>query len=99
MIADVKEHPTLRSDSKQDERLYMTALPWVSFTSFSHPMQLHPADSVPRFAWGKFFEDGNLLKLPLSVQGHHALMDGLHMGRYYEKVQEYFLHPEFVLGN
>jgi chloramphenicol O-acetyltransferase type A len=98
MIADVKEHPTLSSDPMQDDRLYMTALPWVSFTSFTHPMQLHPADSVPRFAWGKLFKEGESIKIPLSVQGHHALMDGLHMGRYYEIVQEYFNQPEVVLG-
>ena len=98
MIADVKEHPTLRSNPEQDDRLYMTALPWVSFTSFTHPMKLHPADSIPRFAWGKFFKEGDKLKMPLSVQGHHALMDGLHMGRYYDKVQEYFQEPETILG-
>ena len=98
MIAYVKEHPTLESNVGQDDRLYMTALPWVSFTSFMHPMQLHPADSIPRFAWGKFFKEGKSLKMPLSIQGHHALMDGLHMGRCYERVQEYFQHPETVLG-
>jgi chloramphenicol O-acetyltransferase type A len=76
----------------------MTAIPWVSFTSFSHPMTLHPADSIPRFAWGKFFEDTGLLKMPLSVQGHHALMDGIHMGKFYAEVQDYLHHPEFVLG-
>lgn len=97
-IAYVKKHSTLRNDPGQDNLLYMTALPWVSFTSFTHPMQLHPADSVPRFAWGKFFEEGKYLKMPLSVQGHHALMDGIHMGRFYEKVQEYLHQPESVLG-
>ncbi len=99
MIADVKKHPTLKSNPEQVDRLYMTALPWVSFTSFTHPMQLHPADSIPRFAWGKLFKEGESLKMPLSVQGHHALMDGIHMARYYEIVQEYFQHPETMLGN
>ena len=96
-IAYVKEHPTLKNEPGQDNLLYITALPWVSFTSFAHPMQLHPADSVPRFAWGKLFTEGMLLKMPLSVQGHHALMDGIHMGRFYEKAQEYFHKPETVL--
>jgi len=59
---------------------------------------MDPVDSVPRFAWGKYFEEGQFLKMPLSVQGHHALMDGLHMGRYYAEVQEYLHEPEFVLG-
>jgi len=76
----------------------MTAIPWVSFTSVMHPMHLQPADSVPRFAWGKFFEDGKYLKMPLGVQGHHALMDGIHMGRFYAEVQDHLHHPGLVLG-
>jgi len=97
-IAYVKEHPTLEGESGQDDVLYMTAIPWVSFTSFMHPLDLDPADSVPRFAWGKFFEEGKFLKMPLSVQAHHALMDGIHMGRFYAKVQEYLDYPGSILG-
>jgi len=97
-IAYVQEHPTLEFDPGKDDMLYTTAIPWVSFTSFMHPMHLQPADSVPRFAWGKFFEDGEFLKMPLNVQAHHALMDGIHMGRFYEKVQDYLNNPGFVLG-
>ncbi len=98
MIAYVKEHPTLKNESGQDDLLFMTALPWVSFTSFMHPMQLHPADSVPRFAWGKLFEEGESLKMPLSVQGHHALMDGIHMAKFYAEVEDSLHHPDSVLG-
>ena len=97
-IAYVKEHPTLKDEPGQDDLLFMTALPWVSFTSFMHPMNLQPADSVPRFAWGKLFEEGEFLKMPLSVQGHHALMDGIHMARFYAEVQDYLHHPGLVLG-
>jgi chloramphenicol O-acetyltransferase type A len=97
-IAHVKEHPTLEDEPGQDNLLFMTAIPWVSFTSFMHPTHLHPADSVPRFAWGKFFEEGKFVKMPLSVQAHHALMDGVHMGRFYAKVQDYLQQPGVVLG-
>ena len=96
-IAYVQEHPTLADEPGQDDLLFMTAIPWVSFTSFMHPMNLQPADSVPRFAWGKFFEDGKILKMPLSVQVHHALMDGIHVGKFYNAVQDYLDHPELVL--
>jgi chloramphenicol O-acetyltransferase type A len=99
VIAYTKEHPTLEDQPGRDDLLFMTAIPWVSFTSFSHPIHLNPADSVPRFAWGKMFEDGRYLKLPLSVQGHHAVMDGIHMGRFYEKVRDYLNQPEAVLGS
>jgi len=97
-ISQVQGHPRLLGeDQGRDDLLFMTAIPWVSFTSFMHPLRL-PVDSVPRFAWGKIFEDGNILKMPLSVQAHHALMDGLHMGRYFEKIQGYFEEPETVLA-
>ena len=97
-IAYVQEHPTVKDEPGQDDLLYLTAIPWVSFTSFMHPLDLSPVDSVPRFAWGKFFEDGEFLKMPLNVQAHHALMDGIHMGRFYKKVQDYLRHPGSVLG-
>ena len=97
-ISYVKAHPDLEGNPEEDDVLYMSPIPWVSFTSFSHPMQFHPADSVPRFAWGKYFQESNTWKMPLSVQGHHAVMDGIHMGRYYEMVQDYLRHPEVVLG-
>ena len=97
-ISYIKAHPDLESNSEKDDVLYMSPSPWVSFTSFAHPMPLHPADSIPRFAWGKFFQESDTLKMPLSVQGHHAVMDGIHMGRYYETVQDYLYHPEVVLS-
>ena len=97
-IADVKTRPDLEGNPERDDVLYMSPIPWVSFTSFSHPMQLHPTDSIPRFAWGKYFQESDTLKMPLSVQGHHAVMDGIHMGRFYETVHDYLHHPEVVLG-
>jgi len=95
-IAAVKAQPTLEDEPGQDNLLFMTAIPWVSFTSFRHPMPLQPTDSIPRFAWGKFFEEGGRLKMPLAVQAHHALMDGLHVGKYYTVVQELLDRPDFV---
>ncbi len=97
-LAAVKMNPTLKDPVGRDDLLYMTAIPWVSFTSFTHPMRLHPTDSIPRFAWGKYFTDGERLKMPLSVQGHHALMDGIHLGKFYQEIEGYLSDPETVLG-
>jgi chloramphenicol O-acetyltransferase type A len=98
LIAAVKNDPTLKDPPGRDDLLYMTALPWVSFTSFTHPMRLHPSDSIPRFAWGKYFEEAGLVKMPLSVQGHHNLMDGIHMGKFYGYLQDYLNQPQMALG-
>jgi len=97
-IAASRQQPTLDARPARDDVLYTTSIPWVSFTSFAHPTHLHPADSIPRLAWGKRFDDGGRARMPLSVQGHHAMMDGFHMGQYFERVQAYLSEPEAVLG-
>lgn len=97
-ILHVQNHPTLEDEPGQDDLLFMTSMPWISFTSVMHPLHFNPPDSVPRIAWGKFFEDGGTLKMPLSVQGHHALMDGIHMGRFYTEVQGCLSQPDFILA-
>jgi chloramphenicol O-acetyltransferase type A len=96
-IAFVKEHPWVHK-VPQDDVLYNTAILWVSFTSFLHPVQLQRADSIPRFAWGKFFQEGERLKMPLDVQGHHVLIDGVHVGKFYAHAQDDLDQPEVVLG-
>ncbi len=92
-ILRVKTQPSLEEKVHDDNVLFMTSIPWVSFTGFSHPVKLYPADSVPRFAWGKFRDEGDKIIMPLSVQGHHALMDGLHAGKFYEEFQWFLDHP------
>lgn len=96
-IALVQTDPTVKDEPGRDDLLFMTAIPWVSFSSFMHPLPLVPEDSVPRFAWGKYFQQGECLMMPLSVQGHHALMDGLHIGRYYQRLQGYLDGPQDIL--
>lgn len=92
-ILRIKTEPTLKEKIQDDSMLFMTSIPWVSFTSFTHPVKLSPADSVPRFAWGKFREEEGKIMMPLSVQGHHAVMDGLHAGLFYEEFQRLLDHP------
>ena len=95
-IEFVKAQVVLEDELGTDHWLFMTAIPWVSFTAFMHPLRLSPADSVPRFAWGKIVRDGSSIVMPLSVQGHHALIDGFHMGRFYGIVQDIFDNPDLL---
>ncbi|WP_214792402.1 MULTISPECIES: tetratricopeptide repeat protein [unclassified Exiguobacterium] len=74
-------------DDEPDDLLYITSVPWVTFTSIMHPTHQQQHDSVPRIAWGKFERQGERLIMPLSVQAHHALVDGVHIGKYYETLQ------------
>jgi len=85
--------------ANRDDLIYYSVLPWISFTSFSHARQSDPNDSIPKIVFGKYFHEGESIKMPVSVEVHHALMDGVHVGAYFEKLAGYFLDPQAVLGD
>jgi chloramphenicol O-acetyltransferase type A len=80
--------PTMR-----DDVIYHTTLPWISFTSFSHARTPGRGDSIPRFVFGKFTKEGERVMMPFSVEVHHALMDGLHVGRFLARIEEFLAEP------
>ncbi len=52
-MAAVRQQIVLADEPGRDDLLFMTAIPWVSFTSFTHPTHLNPADSVPALRLGQ----------------------------------------------
>ncbi len=97
IIEKNKKSALLEDDPNRDDLLYITSIPWVSFTNITHPIHMNPVDSVPRIAWGKYFEENGRIKLPLSVQAHHALIDGAHIGQYFNAIQEVLDNPQNYL--
>ena len=43
----------------------------------------------PRITWGRFTEVHKRVIMPLSVQVHHGLADGYHVGRFFELFQQW----------
>ena len=80
--------------TSSDDLIHFTTLPWLAFTSFSHARNWGTEDSVPKIAFGKFVTEIEHTLLPISVEVHHALMDGLHVGRYLNALGEALLEPE-----
>jgi chloramphenicol O-acetyltransferase type A len=74
----------------RDDLIYITCIPWISFTHVSHTISLDKNDSVPRISWGKYYKEGDKTLLPFSVQANHALIDGFQIGKYVEKLQNFF---------
>ena len=70
-----------------DDLLFVTSLPWLSFTALQHPMRV-PGDCVPRIAWGRLERVADRDRLPLALQAHHALVDGLHVARFFRQFDE-----------
>lgn len=65
--------------------LFISTMPWLSYTALVQPVP-NPADSNPRITWGKYERQGERLLMPVSILCHHALVDGLHIARFYESL-------------
>ena len=74
--------------------IHTTTLPKLHFSSFSHARNWGREDSVPKLAFGRADRDGPHLWLPFSVEVHHALLDGLHVGRYVEAFEAALREPQ-----
>ena len=83
---------------EDDARIHCTTLPWISFTSFSHARNWRREDSVPKISFGKFTKENDRTLMPFSVEVHHALVDGLHVGRYVTRIEEMLAKPELYLN-
>lgn len=89
-IAEVEKYQGLPvgENSKRLDVIHCTTTPWFSFTGFKHEKNIRCGESIPKFAFGKFFESGENKLLPVSVNVNHGLVDGYHVGRYMELFQE-----------
>ena len=72
------------------DKIFISTIPWVSYTALINPTPV-PADSNPRITWGKYFIENEKVLLPVSVLCHHALVDGLHISKFYD-----FLNKEMA---
>jgi len=63
--------------------------PWVSYTHISHTNSGKKDTATPLFDWGKFFERDGKIILPFSVQVHHSFVDGIHIGKLADSLQNY----------
>lgn len=65
-------------------------MPWISYTHISHTNSEKKDNATPLFDWGKFFERDGKWILPFSVQVHHSFVDGIHIGKLADSLQNYF---------
>lgn len=66
---------------------FISTVPWFSYTDLIQPTNGY-SDSNPRFTWGKYKKDyNNRLQLPLTILAHHALIDGIHIGKFINQLE------------
>ena len=74
-----------------DATLHATVLPWVRFTSFTNAMRRE--DSVPKLTFGKRYAEGGAWYVPVCVEVHPALVDGIDVGEFFQHFQELLAQP------
>lgn len=73
-----RSRPNQDFTAGRDDRIFLTHLPWLSFTGIQHPYTPLYA-SIPVISTGRSFRNEGKDMLPIAVQAHHALVDGRHV--------------------
>ncbi len=101
MQESMEEYVTLAKQTAENQREYFvqssmgnniyqfSPIPWISFTNISHTDGGDKEDATPVFIWGKYYESDEKILLPFSVKVHHSFVDGIHIGKLAEILQEY----------
>lgn len=89
-VAKIKRITTMNVDENSGrlDVIHYSTVPWISFTALTHERNFAIVDSIPKITFGKYFKEGDKLLLPVSINVHHGLMDGYHVGQYFKLFQE-----------
>ncbi|OGX89624.1 chloramphenicol acetyltransferase [Hymenobacter lapidarius] len=89
-IAAVQASQGLRlsESTSRPDVIHFSALPWVRFTGLSHARSFSCPDSCPKISVGQTYAEGAATLMPVSVNIHHGLADGYHVGQFLAAFQE-----------
>jgi len=85
-ITNTTEYFNIEKLKTRDDFVFISPLPWFSFTSIDHTLSLKRDDGIPRISWGKFFESDGKRLLPFNIQVNHMFVDGIHVGRFLDQL-------------
>lgn len=77
----------IRNEELPPNHIRHSTMPWTHFTGLLHPTDFDPKESIPKIVFGKFSEKNGRKMLPISLEAHHGLMDGFHLAKYLEELQ------------
>ena len=87
-IAEVRAGgPLNANDGSIDDVAYLSCLPWLDYSSLDNALP-GPDDCIPRVSWGKIVSKGDGFDMAMTIQVHHALVDGLQVAQFFEAAQE-----------
>ena len=71
----------------RDDLAYLSCMPWLDYTAINNALP-GADDCIPRVTWGKFVEHDGRWDMAMSIEVHHALADGQHVGAFFAAVQK-----------
>lgn len=87
-IAEVRAGAPLNAnDGTIEDVAYLSCLPWLDYTALDNALP-HADDCIPRVSWGKIVPKGEGFDMAMTLQVHHALVDGLQVARFFEATGE-----------
>lgn len=82
VIDRIKAGPPGLFPEDRDDEIYFSVLPWIRITGITNARP-NNSDAIPRVVFGKVFREGEgEWRMGVSVEVHHALVDGLHVGQF-----------------
>jgi chloramphenicol O-acetyltransferase type A len=85
-IAESQTRKRLEPPVAGDDIVYHSSLPWLRFSSFTNA--IGGGDSIPRVVFGKCVSEGRRFVMPVGVEVHHAVVDGLDVAAFLERFQD-----------
>jgi chloramphenicol O-acetyltransferase type A len=70
----------------RDDFIFYSIIPWISFTSIDHTINMKQGDAIPRVSWGKYYQRENRLFMPYNIQVNHMFVDGIHLGMFKDEL-------------
>lgn len=86
-IAAVRGNQPLGANDRQAADVaYLSCLPWLDYTALDNALP-GPDDCIPRVSWGRITAKGEGYDMAITLQVHHALVDGRQVGAFFEATQ------------
>lgn len=77
----------IRNETLPLNHVRHTTIPWNAFSAVLHPTNFDTTESIPKITFGKFSIRQGRKFMPVSIEAHHGLADGLHLAKYFEEFQ------------
>lgn len=78
----------MNENTMRTDVIHYSSIPWIKFSGLTHARNYKFLDSTPKISFGRAAYTNDRMTMPVSVNVHHALVDGLHVAKYLELFQD-----------